>query len=154
MLVAALTAAALPAEPIRCATTQAPAASQPAVQDPDEKVAVTAEAPDLIRKFLASRYSAAGERLEVALTLQAPESVPGWPGRWRFNGTATLRHFRSEADEVTRRRVLEIRENHGLSAGQKIELIEDTTFIRSETIAFEACVTRTGADASLDFTLR
>ncbi len=129
----------------------------PAEPEPtsDEPAKVTAAAHRLIREYLAKRYTAVGERLEIAVDLAAPAPVPGWDGRWRLPGTATLHHYHDTAEEgPTRRRVVEIKETKGLSATQKYRLIERTTFIRTEKLAFEACVTGTGADATLDFTLR
>ncbi len=130
----------------------APAAPE---QEPGEAAKVTATAHRLIREYLAKRYTAIGERLEIAEDLGAPAPVQGWDGRWRFQGTAALHHYYDSAEEgPMRRRVVEIKETKGLSATQKYRLIERTTFIRTENIAFEACVTGTGADATLDFTLR
>ena len=130
----------------------APAAPE---QEPGEAAKATATAHRLVREYLAKRYTAIGERLEIAVDLGAPAPVPGWDGRWRFPGTATLHHYYDTAEDgPTRRRVVEIKETKGLSATQKYRLIERTTFIRTENIAFEACVSGTGADATLDFTLR
>lgn len=124
-------------------------------QQPDANAEIVASAHGLARRHLVKQYSAIGERLDISMQLNTPEPVPGWPGRWRFVGTATLRHYRdTESDAATRRRVVEIQETPDLSAKKKLRLIERTTFIRAETIAFEACITGTGADASLDFTLR
>ena len=136
------------------ATTPAAAPAEPQ-QEPEEEAKVTAAAHRLLRDFLAKRYTAIGERLEIALSLDTPAPVQGWAGRWRFPGTATLHHYHDTAEDgPTRRRVVEIKETKNLSATQKYRLIERTTFIRTENIAFEACVTGTGADATLDFTLR
>ncbi len=130
----------------------APAEPEPT---PDEPAKATATAHRLIREYLAKRYTAIGERLELAVELATPAPVQGWDGRWRFPGTATLHHYYDTAEDgPTRRRVVEIKETKGLSATQQYRLIERTTFIRTEKIAFEACVTGTGADATLDFTLR
>ena len=141
-----------PSEP---ASGPAPAVTAEPEQAPDEEAKVTAAAHRLIREYLAKRYTAIGERLEIAVDLATPTPVQGWDGRWRLPGTATLHHYYDTAEDgPTRRRVIEIKETKTLSATQKYRLIERTTFIRTEKIAFEACITGTGADATLDLTLR
>lgn len=143
------------AEPKLSTTLEVPASTPAQQQEPDEKSKVTATAYRLLDDHFKKRYSSIGERLVISINLDAPEQVQGWLGRYRFKGTAILRHFRdSNMDETMRRKELEIRETPGINAKEKYRLVERASFIRAENISFEACVTGTGPDAALDFTLR
>jgi hypothetical protein len=136
-------------------TLEVPAATPAPQQEPDEKSKATAAAQRLLTQHFNQRYSCIGERIVISMNLDAPEQVQGWPGRWRFNGTAILRHYRdTSSDELMRKKELEIRETPGLNAKEKYRLVERASFLRAENVAFEACVTGTGPDATLDFTLR
>lgn len=142
-------------EPKLSTTLEVPAPTPAPQQEQDEKSKVTATAYRLLDDYFNKRYSSIGERLVVSINLDEPEQVQGWLGRWRFKGTAILRHFRdSSTDETMRRKELEIRETPGINSKEKYRLVERASFIRAESISFEACVTGTGPDAALDFTLR
>lgn len=136
-------------------TLEIPAAAPAPQQEQDEKSKVTATAQRLVTQHFNQRYSCIGERLVISMSLDAPEQVQGWPGRWRFNGNAILRHYRdSSSDELMRKKELEIRETPGLNAKEKYRLVERASFLRAENVTFEACVTGTGPDATLEFSLR
>ena len=142
-------------EPKLSTTLEVPASTAAPQQEPDERSKATATAYRLLDDYFNQRYSSIGERLVISINLDDSEQVQGWPGRYRFKGAAVLRHYRdSSTDETMRRKELEIRETPGINAKKKYRLVERASFIRAETVSFEACVTGTGPDAALEFTLR
>lgn len=132
-----------------------PAPEPQPVPEPDEKAKASATASSLLYDYFVSRYQGIGDRVNVSLKLDAPEPIPGWAGRWRLHGVATIQHYRdSNADGQLAKREQEIQETRGISGKKKRRLLAQAAFIRSEVVEFEASVTTTGPDAALDVSIR
>ena len=146
-----------PQSPALSTTLEVPPKPEPQPEhEPDEKAKASATASSLLYDYFASRYQGIGDRVNVSLKLDAPEPVPGWSGRWRLHGLATIRHYRdSNADGQFAKREQEIQETRGISGKKKRHLLAQAAFIRSEVVEFEASVTTTtGTDAALDVSIR
>jgi len=145
-----------PQSPALSTTLEVPPKPEPQPQqEPDEKAKASATASGLLYDYFASRYQGIGDRVDVSLKLEAPEPVPGWAGRWRLHGIATIRHYRdSNADGQFAKREQEIQETRGISGKKKRRMLERAAFVRAEAVEFEACVTTTGTDAALDVSIR
>jgi len=145
-----------PQRPALSTTLEVPPKPEPQPQqEPDEKAKASATASSLLYDYFASRYQGIGDRVNVSLKLDAPEPIPGWAGRWRLHGLATIRHYRnSNADGQFAKREQEIQETRGISGKKKRHLLAQAAFIRSEVVEFEASVTTTGTDAALDVSIR
>ena len=146
----------VPQRPALSTTLEIPPKPEPQPEhEPDEKAKASATASGLLYDYFASRYQGIGDRVNVSLKLDAPEPIPGWAGRWRLHGLATIRHYRnSNADGQFAKREQEIQETRGISGKKKRHLLAQAAFIRSEVVEFEASVTPPGTDAALDVSIR
>lgn len=141
---------------LACAGLSAVALAQnddgsPAPQGADSKRAMTV-AKSLCCEYFVKRYQMVGAELKCSVNLDSPETIEGWPGRWRMHGIATLRNYRADPSMEARER--ELGQDKNLSAKQIRRKIENESLLKSEIVEFEVTVMDLDSNPSADVTIK
>ncbi|PTY02092.1 hypothetical protein DB347_24520 [Opitutaceae bacterium EW11] len=153
------------AKPVRRAPTVAASADRGPVRDSSAAPAEFAMEQDrtqalsvgtsLAESYFRSRHATPGGRVNVTVRMDSAEAVTGWPDRWRVRGSAVLYHYR---DELMNPEISQLRERLGrdktLSAKEIRRRIEAASYLRSETLQFEAYVSKLHGTPEIDVSIR
>lgn len=120
-----------------------------------EKAHARATAFRLGYEYFGTHYKMIGGRTETSLKMEEATPVPGWTGRWRLHGFATLRYYRDvEANQNLIERERQLYNNPELTRKKIDRILANESFIRSELVEFDADVDKLDTEPEISVWIR